>query len=43
MLRYKKTLHSRSFVVVVSDFLFGIDDIKEGLFAFKNQDLKVVI
>ncbi|MBN1156458.1 DUF58 domain-containing protein [Candidatus Woesearchaeota archaeon] len=42
MLKYKKTLGSRSFIVLISDFLFDIDDIREGLFAFKNQDINVV-
>ena len=38
---YKKLLNSRSYVVIVSDFLYPIDDIRKALYLFKNH--KVVL
>ncbi|MEK6968204.1 MAG: DUF58 domain-containing protein [Nanoarchaeota archaeon] len=42
MRKYKKTLGSRSLIVVVSDFLVDYDQIEEGLALFSNHDLKVI-
>lgn len=44
MLKYRKFLTSRSFIVVASDFLFNIEEIKEGLHALAsgNHEIKVI-
>jgi len=44
MLKYKKYLTSRAFIVVVSDFLFDIDEIRDGLLAIAtgHHDIKVI-
>ncbi len=44
MLKYKKFLTSRAFIVVVSDFLFDIDEIRDGLLAIAtgHHDMKVI-
>ncbi len=38
---YKKLINSKSYVVIISDFLYPIEDIKRTLFLFKNH--KVVL
>jgi len=38
---YKKLINSKSYVVIVSDFLYPIEDIKRALFLFKNH--KVIL
>src|SRR5574341_47384 len=38
---YKKLINSKSYVVIVSDFLYPIEDIRRALFLFKNH--KVVL
>lgn len=38
---YKKLLNSKSYVVIVSDFLYPIDDVKKTLYLFKHH--KVVL
>ncbi len=38
---YKKMINSRSYVVIISDFLYAIEDIRKALFLFKNH--KVVL
>ena len=40
--KYKKNMKSKSFVVIISDFLFDINQIKETLYLFKNHNLKVI-
>ena len=44
MVRYRKFLTSRAFIVIVSDFLFDIEEIREGLLALANgkHDIKVI-
>ena len=44
MVKYKKFLTSRSYIVIVSDFLFDIDEIREGLLtlASGNHEIKVM-
>lgn len=39
---YAKTIDSRSLVVVISDFLYDVDEIKRSLFGFKNQEIKLI-
>jgi len=39
---YKKLVNSRSYVVIVSDFLYPIDDIKRALFLFKNHRVVLI-
>jgi uncharacterized protein (DUF58 family) len=39
---YKKLLNSRSYVVIVSDFLYPIDDIKKTLYLFKNHKIVLI-
>ena len=45
MAKYRKVLTSRAFIVLVSDFLFDIDDIQGGLLALSNgrHDIKVIM
>lgn len=40
--KYKKQLKSRSLVLIISDFLFDISEIKNTLYLFKNHELKVI-
>ncbi len=44
MTKYKKNLTSRAFIVLVSDFLFDLEEIREGLLAIANgrHDIKVI-
>lgn len=42
MRKYKKTIRSRSMIVVISDFLVDYQQIEEGLSLFQNHDLKVI-
>ena len=42
MKKYKKSLGSRSLIVVISDFLVDYEQIEEGLALFANHDLKVI-
>ncbi|SEH05491.1 Uncharacterised protein [Candidatus Venteria ishoeyi] len=42
MTQYRKSIKSKSMVVIISDFLFDIDEIKNGIYNFKNHDLKVI-
>ncbi len=45
MAKYRKFLTSRSFIVLVSDFLFDIEEIREGLLALAsgNHQIKVIM
>jgi len=40
--KYKKSIKSKSLVIIISDFLFDIEDIRKTLYLFKNHELKVV-
>ncbi len=40
--KYKKIIKSKSLVVLISDFLFPLDQIKNSLYLFKNHELKVI-
>lgn len=42
MQKYKKLLHSRALVVVISDFLYDLDEIKRGLLRLGTNELKVI-
>jgi len=42
MQMYRKTIGSKSLIVVISDFLYPIDDIKVGLLMLKKHDVKVI-
>ena len=42
MQRYKKQLKGRCLVIVISDFLFNIDEIREGLMRLGKHEIKVV-
>jgi len=39
---YKKLLNSRSYVVIISDFLYPVDDIKKALYLFKNHRIVLI-
>jgi len=39
---YKKLIKSRSYVVILSDFLYPLDDIRKALSFFKNNQLVVI-
>jgi uncharacterized protein (DUF58 family) len=40
--KYKKSIKTRSLVIIVSDFLFDIEEVKKTLHLFKNHELKIV-
>ncbi|MFW6272874.1 MAG: DUF58 domain-containing protein, partial [bacterium] len=42
MAHYKKLIHSRSMIVIISDFLYNLDEIEKGLSRFGKHELKVV-
>ncbi len=42
MQKYRKTITTKSLVVIFSDFLFDLSEIREALYLFKNMDVKVV-
>ncbi len=42
MKKYKKLIDSKSLIVVLSDFLFSIDDIEKGLMMLSGNDVKVI-
>lgn len=42
MRKYKKLLFSRSLVIVVSDFLYDLEEIKRGLLRLGSNELKVI-
>jgi len=42
MALYRSLIKSKSMVVIISDFLFDIEEIKTGMLQFKNHDLKVI-
>jgi uncharacterized protein (DUF58 family) len=39
---YLKNIKSKSMVVIVSDFLFDINEIQDGITRFKNHEIKVI-
>ena len=40
--KYKKSIRSKSLVVIISDFLFDFQQVKDSLYLYKNHDLKVI-
>jgi uncharacterized protein (DUF58 family) len=42
MRKYKKMVSSRSLIIIISDFLYDADIIKDSLFMFKQHELKVI-
>ncbi|MFH2020310.1 MAG: DUF58 domain-containing protein [archaeon] len=42
LIRYKSHIKSKSLVVIISDFLFDIQQVRDTLYLFKNHDLKVI-
>jgi uncharacterized protein (DUF58 family) len=40
--RYKKMIGSRSLVIIVSDFLYDVNEIKSVLLRFKNHDVRLI-
>lgn len=40
--KYKKSIKSKSLVIIISDFLFDLDQIRNTLYLFKNHELKVI-
>lgn len=40
--KYKKIIGSRSMVILISDFLVPLDDIKESLYYFKDHELNLI-
>jgi uncharacterized protein (DUF58 family) len=40
--RYKKMIGSRSLVIIISDFLYDINEIKTTLLRFKNHDVRLL-
>ncbi|MBW2986370.1 DUF58 domain-containing protein [Candidatus Woesearchaeota archaeon] len=40
--RYKQLINARSFVVIVSDFLYDVDQIKQVLYRYKTHDIALV-
>lgn len=39
---YKKLIKSRAYVVIISDFLYPVEDIRKGLLFFKNNQVNVI-
>ncbi|MBT3465340.1 DUF58 domain-containing protein [archaeon] len=42
MSQYKKSIKSKSMIIIISDFLLDIDEIKNSLYLFKQHELKVI-
>ena len=42
MSRYKKMIGSRALVVIISDFLFSIDEIEQGFLMLGDHDMKII-
>ncbi|MEK6917064.1 MAG: DUF58 domain-containing protein [Nanoarchaeota archaeon] len=42
MKKYRKSLKSKSLVIIISDFLYDIEQIKNTLHLFKNHEVKVI-
>ncbi len=42
MIKYKKMIGSRALVVIISDFLFDIEEIEQGLFMLGDHDMKIM-
>jgi len=40
--KYKKMISSRSLIVIISDFLFNLDDIKKSLYFLGDHEIKVI-
>ncbi|MCM2326204.1 MAG: hypothetical protein NDI94_07090, partial [Candidatus Woesearchaeota archaeon] len=41
--KYKRFMRSKSRIVIISDFLYDIKEIKESLYLYKGHDLKVIM
>lgn len=39
---YAKVIKSRSIIVIISDFLYDVEDVKRVIYSFKNHDVKLV-
>lgn len=39
---YAKTIKSRSLIVILSDFLYDVEDVKRVIYTFKNHDIKLI-
>ncbi len=42
MAAYKKALGTRAMILVISDFLFDADNVKQGLYQLGNNDIKLI-
>ncbi|MBW2980855.1 DUF58 domain-containing protein [Candidatus Woesearchaeota archaeon] len=42
ILQYRKLIGSRSLIILISDFLIDMQEIKEALYAFGNHEVKVI-
>ncbi len=42
MMKFRKTISSKSLIVIISDFLFDFEQIKHGLYRLANNDVKVI-
>ncbi len=42
MAHYKKFITSRSLIVIISDFLYNLDEIEKGLARFNKHELKII-
>ncbi|MBU1205160.1 MAG: DUF58 domain-containing protein [Nanoarchaeota archaeon] len=40
--KYKKIIGSRALIVIISDFLFDIEEIEQGLFMLGDHDMKII-
>ena len=39
---YAKTIRSRSLIIIISDFLYDVEEIRRSLFGFKNHEVKLI-
>jgi len=39
---YSKLIRSRSLIVILSDFLYDVEDVKRVIYTFKNHDIKLI-
>lgn len=42
LVKYKSLINSRSLIVIISDFLYDLDILREVLFRFKNNKIKLI-
>ncbi len=43
MVKYKQMIHTKALLIIVSDFLFDLEQIKRGLHALANNELRVIM